>query len=84
MDEALSTLNKICPEMSNAPKIWYPSSSSFICREDGTQLTGLRGQRIYVPVDDARETPRLVNAIWMRSWALGLGYIRIGLSVVKS
>lgn len=80
MDESISTMHAICPEIRDAPKIWWPSSSSYIYREDGTELTGLRGQRIYVPVDDGREIPRLAKTLWMRSWARGFGYIRLGAS----
>ncbi|MFT5967167.1 MAG: hypothetical protein ACI9ND_001080 [Yoonia sp.] len=83
MDEAISILHKICPEVRDIPAIWYPSSSSYIYRDDGTELHGLRGQHIYVPVDDGRDIPHLAEALWMRSWSMGLGYIKVGASGQK-
>ncbi|WP_425040869.1 hypothetical protein [Primorskyibacter sp. S187A] len=79
-NELLELFEKICPELNGVPKVWWASSSSHICTEGGADLTGLRGQRIYVPVSDARKIPELSKAFEARFWAAGHGYIRISKS----
>ena len=79
-DELLQLFESICPELHGVPKVWCPSSSSHICTEDGTDLTGLRGQRLYVPVNDARKIPQLSEVFEKRFWAKGYGYIRVSKS----
>lgn len=79
-DDLLRTFKKICPELRGVPKVWWPSSSSHICTDDGTDLTELRGQRIYVPVNDARKIPLLSFVLEKRFWAEGYGYIRVSKS----
>lgn len=79
-DELLGLLNIVAPELQGVPKVWWPSSSSHICTEDGKDLTGLRGQRIYIPVRDARTIPRLSETLEKRFWASGYGYIRVSKS----
>lgn len=74
---AIALVREIAPELSDVPMLWYPSSSSYIYTDDGRELRGLRGQRLYVPVSDARKIPDLVDALWERAWAAGHGTIMV-------
>ena len=78
--ELLALLHKVIPEFKDVSKVWWPSSSSHICRTDGTDLTGLRGQRVYIPISDARKIPELSDAIKTRFWAGGYGRVHISRS----
>ena len=74
---AIAIVRKIAPELNEVPMLWYPSSSSYIYTDDGRELRGLRGQRLYVPVTDARKIPDLADALWDRAWAAGHGSIMV-------
>lgn len=78
--ELLSVLHEVVPEFQNIPKVWWPSSSSHIYETDGRDRTGLRGQRVYVPVSDARQIPDLSCKLEKLFWAAGHGKVRIGKS----
>ena len=76
--EALvAALHEAVPALRGTPMLWMPSSSSHICRIGGEDLTGLRGQRLYVVVDDARDIPRAGRALIDRLWLAGHGYMRV-------
>lgn len=78
---ALKLFADVCPMLRQVPKIWCPSSSSHICNSaTGEDLTGLRGQRIYMPVARGSEIPEISNAIWTRMWAAGHGHVAISKS----
>lgn len=62
------------PEFEAAPMLWLPSASSFISDSaTGEQLTGLRGQRLYIAVADASDIPRVSKIIYERLWIAGHG-----------
>ena len=66
------------PALTDAPMLWRPSSSSFIYTADGTELAGLKGQRLYVPVTDATLIEATGKALIARLWAAGMGWVKIG------
>jgi hypothetical protein len=76
-DGAIAIVREVAPALSDVPMLWYPSSSSYIYTDDGRELRGLRGQRLYVPVTDARKIPDLADALWDRAWAAGHGSIMV-------
>lgn len=76
----LEVLTAACPMLRDVPKIWIPSSSSHICTTDGKDLTGLRGQRIYMPVAKGTDIPEISEAIWQRLWSAGHGFVRVSKS----
>lgn len=78
--QALDVLIAACPKLREIPKIWMPSSSSYIYTTDGKSLTGLRGQRIYMPVDRGSDIPDISEAIWQRLWASGHGFVKVSKS----
>jgi hypothetical protein len=62
------------PGLDLAPMAWATSASSCIVNEQtGDVLQGLRGQRLYVPVADATDIPRIGKVIYERLWAAGFG-----------
>lgn len=78
-DELLSKLREAVPGLAHAGCVWWPSSSSHITNaETGEDLTGLRGQRIYIGVQDAADIPRAGRAIVTALWAAGMGHIEVG------
>lgn len=79
-EDAIQLIRSVAPELRNVPMLWYPSSSSFLYSVGGEELSGLRGQRLYVPVSNARDIPALADALWTRCWAMGHGRISISKS----
>lgn len=73
-DELLSALYQACPCLQSVEKIWFPSSSSHIVHSStGQDFTGLRGQRIYMLVQDASDIERAGKALVDRLWLCGFG-----------
>jgi hypothetical protein len=73
-DEWLGILYKCAPALRDAPCLWSVSSSSMIFnRETDEQITGIRGQRLYLLVADARDIPRAGAALADRLWLAGHG-----------
>ena len=70
--ELLEALYTACPSMREIDIVWWPSSSSHIFTSD-QDLTGLRGQRFYVPVQDAADMERAGRDLMDRLWAIGFG-----------
>ena len=77
-DELRTLLVEAAPCLAAAPMLWRPSVSSGICAPDGRELTGLRGQRIYIPVADASLTPKAGEALVSLLWAVGQGHAIVG------
>ena len=70
------TLAIVLPELANSACVWWCSSSSLIYN-DQEQMHGIRGQRIYILVKDARDIPRAGKNLFNRLWLAGHGYIKI-------
>lgn len=75
----IQTLLQACPAMESAVFAWYPSASSYIYAED-RQLTGLRGQRLYIGVLDGRDIERAGRVLNERLWSMGYGHFEISKS----
>ena len=69
-----------CPALDSTPAIWRPSAGSCIYRADGTELRGIGGQRLYVPVMDASDIPRAGKVLFDRLWLVGFGRYEISKS----
>lgn len=73
-DELVAALLNACPPLRAAPLVWRPSASSCIYdAQTGAELRGVSGQRLYIPVLDARDIPRAGQALFERLWLAGLG-----------
>ncbi|WP_295389890.1 hypothetical protein [uncultured Thiodictyon sp.] len=77
--DLIATLRAVAPCLADAPMLWRPSASSGIVHATtGEPLTGLAGQRIYIPVADAALIPDAGKALVTLLWAAGYGRIEIG------
>ncbi|MEI4488260.1 hypothetical protein V8J36_18870 [Frigidibacter sp. MR17.14] len=79
-DTLVGLLRRAVPALGEVAMIWFPSSSSHICDAAGRDLTGLRGQRLYVLVDRAAAIPGLGELIAARLWLAGQGRFKISRS----
>lgn len=67
-----------CPAMASASYVHSPSSSAWILREsDGEVLRDAGGQHYAVPVLDATDIPRALEALHQRCVLAGLGSIKV-------
>src|SRR5208283_3275852 len=79
--ELLESLYAVWPEMKAHPHIWIPSASSCIYRSDtGEELRGVMGQRVYVPVLNARDIERCGRVLFQRTWLAGGGRVDVSSS----
>ena len=75
-EELISVIRHAAPVLADAAMLWWPSASSHICdAETGEDLTGLRGQRIYIMAREAADIPRAGANLVDRLWAAGYGRI---------
>jgi hypothetical protein len=78
-DQTRDLLIRAVPELSYAPLLWRPSSSSYLY--DGQrELSGLRGQRMYIPLTRMSDAPMLGKLLCERLWRLGFGYFLVSAS----
>lgn len=75
-DELVNILCDVIPDFDKVGYVHWCSSSSHIYKDD-TDLTGLKGQRLYVAVDDASDIPRAGDALQLKLWQAGYGYIMV-------
>lgn len=76
-DDLIAALTTAAPVLADAPMLWRASSSSNIVTPDGID-SGLKGQRLYLPVCDAALIPAAGKALVQLLWANGQGWIEIG------
>jgi hypothetical protein len=75
-EELVGMIRGAAPGIADAAMLWWPSASSHICdTATGEDLTGLRGQRLYLMVREAADIPRAGAALVDRLWAAGHGRI---------
>jgi len=76
-EQLLEALHSVAPRLSDAKKLWIPSSSSFIYdTTTGEQKQGLRGQRLYMLVQNSSDIPRAGKDL-----ILGRGFKGVSLPV---
>lgn len=74
-EEVREALYSVLPELRTAPHVCRPSASSCIYRKsDGAELRGVRGQRVYIFVQNARDIERAAKVMQDRLWLDGRGY----------
>lgn len=78
-DELWAKLLMLCPAIAQAGAVWWSSGSSFI-HSPTEQLQGLRGQRLYLLIQDVSDTERAGGVIRDLCWANGLGRVDISAS----
>ncbi|MDG4605628.1 MAG: hypothetical protein P9D89_06045, partial [Candidatus Contendobacter sp.] len=83
MEALRVALAAACPALAAAPAIWRPSASSCIFdAKTGAELRGIAGQRLYVFVQDAQDTPRAGQRLFDRLWLGEFGRFEISKSGV--
>ena len=70
--EIIVELIKVVPELANTQILSIPSTSSCLYFEE-KELTGVKGVRLYILVDDASDIPRVGGIINSRLWLAGIG-----------
>jgi hypothetical protein len=78
-EELIAALKNACPTLKEVNMLWWPSTSSNIFLGD-KELSGIKGQRIYIMVKDASDIPRLGNVINTLLWAKGIGHFEVSKS----
>lgn len=78
-EELVALLEKACPPLKEVEKLWWPSTSSNIYLGE-KELSGLKGQRIYIIVKNATDIPRLGKVLNDLLWANGIGYFEVSKS----
>ena len=74
--QLLEALAEVIPELTSSAYVWWCSSSSLIYN-DQEQLHGVRGQRVYILVQDAKDIPRAGDVLFKRLWLAGHGFYMI-------
>jgi len=75
-EQLWANLTAISPTTSTAAAVWWCSGSSYIHGPDG-EIQGLRGQRIYLLIQDMSDAIRAGKNLTARSWLAGLGTIKL-------
>ena len=75
-EQLLEAIRSACPLVDKADHVWWPSASSHIYKDE-IDLTGLRGQHLYLFVRDAADIERAGKVLNERLWALGVGHYEI-------
>jgi hypothetical protein len=75
-DELWSLLLQAAPALIHAGVIWRPSGSSHIFHGE-QDLTGLRGQHLFVMVEDVADWPRVLKVLAGRLWLAGKGKVLV-------
>ena len=70
----IAMLRKSCPELDGVAMLWRPSASS------GVAGAEVRGQRVYIMVNDASQIKRVGDLLFARLWLAGFGYFAISKS----
>jgi hypothetical protein len=80
-DELAEAIFGAAPGLRDAPNVRRPSASSCIYRaQDGAELRGVAGLRMYFIVADATDMERAGRALFDRLWLAGHGRIEISKS----
>lgn len=74
--QLMQVLTEVLPELSASAYVcWYSGSSLLYHGQE--QLQGVRGQRVYIAVQDASDIERAGKVLYQRLWIAGHGYYRI-------
>ncbi|CAH2407073.1 DNA primase family protein [Mesorhizobium escarrei] len=72
-EEVEQAIGEVLPEANGCPLMICASASSMIVDAvTGELVKGPGGWRVCIPVDNAREVPRILNVMHLRCWARGL------------
>jgi hypothetical protein len=75
----VQAIRAAAPGLAGAALLWWPSASSCIWAGD-RELRGIKGQRLYLLVQNAADIPRAGASLVARLWLAGLGHIEVSKS----
>jgi hypothetical protein len=78
-ERLIEVVHRLAPKLVNATLVWWPSSSSLIY-QGSKEVTGIRGQRLYLFIKHGTDIARLAKTIPDRLWLLGYGHIEVSAS----
>lgn len=78
-DQLWALLRSVVPGLESASVLWWGSGSSFIYQGE-EQIQGLKGQRLYILVQDLADTVRAGDILFKRLWLTGQGRFEISAS----
>lgn len=81
-DELVNLVRTVGDIPEDVALIWWCSGSSHVFNGD-TELQGLKGQRLYLLVENARDIPRAGAALANRCWLMGYGRIEVSKAGAK-
>lgn len=79
LDGLVAAVRAAVPGLAQYEMLWYPSASSCISNGD-EELWGVRGQRLYLMVQQAADMPRAGKVLQDRLWLSGYGYLEVSKS----
>lgn len=77
--QLLAITREAIPGLADADAIWYPSTSSCLYKGD-IEISGVKGQRLYIMVKNAQDIERAGKALIARLWAKGHGRYEVSTS----
>jgi predicted P-loop ATPase len=87
-DALLGALFSVLPAAASCGWLWRPSASGNVFdASTGEELSGLKGQHVYIAVKDVADVPRAGQALFKRVWLAGMGRIELaqnGAMLVRS
>lgn len=75
-DGLVAALRTAVPGLASCEMLWSPSASSCIYNGD-VELWGIRGQRLYLMVQEASDIPRAGAVLLDRLWLAGYGHFEV-------
>lgn len=76
--ELIERVTEVLPELAQSAFVWWSSSSSLITNtETKEQLSGIKGQRLYILVANASDIERAGEVLFNRLWLAGHGHYDI-------
>lgn len=81
-DELVNLVRTVGDIPEDVALIWWCSGSSHVFNGD-TELQGLKGQRLYLLVENARDIPRAGAVLANRCWLMGYGRIEVSKAGAK-
>lgn len=78
-EELVASLVAACPWLQDVEMLWWASTSSSIYHGE-KELSGIKGQRIYIMVKNATDISRLGKAINTVLWASDVGHFEVSKS----
>lgn len=73
----LEMVRDVIPDLNSAPHAWSASASSCIYSEEGEELSGISGQRVYMLVSSGGDIEKAGKRLHERLWLRGHGYFAV-------